>query len=611
MRKLLIIALCLVGLGWTIVQFPGLAAQGTYDRIILDFRDDLATTEIQTQVNAIAQNYKVHPEPNSRFSQTEHLYIVKGDQSLLKTLKKSNLKQYTEAIEPDYIYRIPEGETLKAIDPTAEPKLSAQAPNDPMYSKQWNLHNIGIEAGWTETKGRGVTVAVIDTGVSPVPDLEKTNLVTGYDFVNDQDSAEDDNGHGTHVAGTIAQSTNNNFGVAGIAYEANIMPLKVLSSFGGGTVADIAEAIRFAADNKADVINLSLGGGGESSVLKDAIDYAHGKGVVVIAAAGNADRNAADYPARYPHAIAVAALDASGEKAPYSNFGAGVDISAPGGSTAQGEAGGILQNTLNPQTGESVFAAFQGTSMAAPHVAGVAALIKAAGVTEPDKVLAVLMQSARKVEADELNHFGAGKLDAAAAVKLALHGKITFNDFFRWLRDNGYLNPRFWIDGGVIALVPKLAMVVGSYLLAWFLKVYFPFSWSWAMSSGLVAGSSGLFFLKGLYRFDFPQFPFRILGSSLPELGSAIQASGALNPISASVLIPFMLLALLLGHSQGRSFAIGTTIGVTAFLGISAIVDPQVMWIGGSFIGRAYLMINALLCYGLARLALKVGERTV
>lgn len=611
MRKLLIIALALVGLGWAIVQFPGLAAQGVYEDIILDFRDDLAPAEIQTQLNTIAENYHVQPKLNSRFSNPEHLYIVPGDQTLLKALKQSEVKRYTEAIEPDYLYRIPDGETLKPVDAKSEPKLSAQAPNDPMYSKQWNLHSIGIESSWTETKGRGVTVAVIDTGVSKVPDLEQSNFVTGYDFVNDQDNAEDDNGHGTHVAGTIAQSTNNNFGVAGIAYEANIMPLKVLSSFGGGTVADIAEAIRFAADNKADVINLSLGGGGESSVLKDAIDYAHSKGVVVVAAAGNADQNAADYPARYPHAIAVAALDASGEKAPYSNYGAGVDISAPGGSTVQGEAGGILQNTLNPQTGESVFAAFQGTSMAAPHVAGVAALIKAAGVTEPDEVLAVLTQSARKVESDELNHFGAGKLDASAAVKMALHGKITFNDFWRWLRDNGYLNPRFWIDGGVVALLPKLAMVLGSYLLAWFLKVYFPFSWSWAMSSGLVMGSSGLFFLKGLYRFDMPQFPFRILGSSLPELGSAIQASDALNPISASVMIPFILLALLLGNSQGRLFAIGTTIGVTAFLGISAIVDPQLMWFGGGWISRIYLVVQAILCFGLARLALQAGERTV
>ncbi len=610
MKKLLIIALFLVGLGWTIAQFPGLATQGTYDQIVLDFREDIAETDIQQQLNAIAQTYKVRPQFNSQFSKPEHLYIVKGDKSLLDALRKSDLKRYTEAIEPDYIYRIPDGESRKLVGSTSEPNAS-QAPNDPMYSKQWNMHNIGIEQAWTETKGRGVTVAVIDTGVSKVPDLEKTNFVKGFDFVNDQENAADDNGHGTHVAGTIAQSTNNNFGVAGIAYEANIMPLKVLSSFGGGTVADIAEAIRFAADNKADVINLSLGGGGESVVMRDAIDYAHSKGVVVIAAAGNSNRNAADYPARYPHAIAVAALDASGAKAPYSNFGAGVDIAAPGGSTEQGESGGILQNTFNPETGESVFAAFQGTSMAAPHAAGVAALIKAAGVDNPDEVLAVLKQSARKVESDDLNHYGAGKLDAAAAVKLALHGKITFNDFFRWLRDNGYLNPRFWIDGGVVALLPKIAMVLGSYLLAWFLRVYFPFNWSWAMGSGLVAGSSGLFLLKGFYLFDLPQFPFRILGSSLPELGSAVQGSAALNPISASVLIPFLLLALLLGHSWGKPFAIGATIGVAACLGISAIVDPQVMWLGDGWIGRAYLSINALLCFGLARLALKPKDRWV
>lgn len=131
------------------------------------------------------------------------------------------------------------------------------------------------------------------------------------------------------------------------------------------------------------------------------------------------------------------------------------------------------------------------------------------------------------------------------------------------------------------------------------------------MSSGLVAGSSGLFFLKGFYLFDMPQFPFRILGSSLPELGSAVQGSGALNPISASVLIPFILLALFLGHSWGKPFAIGTTIGVMAFLGISAIVDPQLMWLGGGWIGRTYLIVNALLCYGLARLALKPKDRFV
>jgi serine protease len=291
----------------------------------------------------------------------------------------------------------------------------------------------------------------------------------------------------------------------------------VLSAYGGGTVADIAEAIKFAADKGADVINMSLGGGGESQLLKQAIDYAHRKGVVIIAAAGNENENSASYPARYPYVIGVSAFGPDGEKAPYSNFGAGVDISAPGGT----DTGAILQETINEQ-GEGVFLGLQGTSMASPHVAGVAALIKAKGIEEPEEILKVLKQSARVIQDDSLNYYGAGQLNAEAAVKLAIEGKISFQDFFRWLRDNGYLNPGFWIDGGAVALLPKVLMVVGSYLLAWFLRVYFPFAWSWSLSSGLIFGSSGLFFLKGIYIFDLPQWTFRVLGSSLPELANCV-----------------------------------------------------------------------------------------
>jgi len=612
MRKLVLAGLFLVGLIWAIASFSGLAAQGTYDRIVLDFREDVDAAQIEQQVQTIAQKYNVRPRLNSEFSQPDHLYTVKGDKALLNALKH-DLKQYTEYVEPDYIYSIPESQDSRvnvSIGKEASPIQASQAPNDPMYSQQWNLHSINVESSWQDTKGKGATVAVIDTGISEVPDLKETSFAKGYDFVNDREDAKDDNGHGTHVAGTIAQSTNNGFGVAGIAYEATLMPLKVLSASGGGTVADIAEAIRFAADHGANVINMSLGGGGESSAMAEAIDYAHKKGVLVIAAAGNSGQNSASYPARYPHVLGVAALDSSGQKADYSNFGAGVDVSAPGGSTSEeNAAGGILQNTIDPSTGESTFAAFQGTSMAAPHVAGVAALVSASGVKDPDEVAAALTQSARKVQDDELNHYGAGKLDAAAAVKLALKGKITFNDFFQWLRDSGYLNPRFWIDGGVVALVPKLAMVVGSYLLAFFLRNYFPFAWSWSMASGLIAGSSGLFFLKGIYIFDLPQAPLRVMGSSIPELGSSIQGSGALNPLFASVLIPLALVVLLLGHAQWKWFAIGSTIGVTACLAVSAAIDPQLMWLGDGALARGFLIVNALLCYGLVWLAIKPGDK--
>lgn len=587
MRKFFIMCLFVLGLGFALFNFKGLANQGEFQSIVLNFREDVPAAEITEELKAIAQQYNVNPRLNSEFSAADNVYILEGGKPVLNALRKSNLSKETEFIEPNYVY--------KAFD----------VPNDPEYSQQWNLRSINIESAWDETKGSGVTVAVIDTGISPVPDLKNTKFVEGYDFVNDQIEAFDDSGHGTHVAGTIAQSTNNNYGVAGVAYEASLMPLKVLGASGGGTVADIAEAIRFAADKGADVINMSLGGPGESQLMEEAIDYAYHKGVFIVAAAGNADENSASYPARYPRVVGVAALDSTGVKAPYSNFGAGVDISAPGGS----ETGKIRQETINSETGEAIFAEYQGTSMAAPHVAGVAALVKAAGIKEPDEVLRVLKQSSRVVKEDPLNHFGAGHLDASAAVKLALRGQITFRDFFRWLRDNGYLNPRFWIDGGTIMLLPKIAMVVGSYLLAWFLRYYFPFSWSWSLTTGLVAGSSGLFFLRSFYIFDLPQWPLRVMGSSIPELGSAVQGSSALNPIFASVLIPFILVALLLGHKKWKWMAIGSALGVASCLAVSAVVSPSVMWLGTDVLARVFLVANALLCFGLAYLASKGEEQ--
>jgi serine protease len=588
MRKFFIVCLFVFGLGFALFNFKGLAAQGEFQSIVLDFREDIPAAEIDKEVNLLASSYNLEPQLNSEFSQADHVYIAKGDRKTIDKLKKAGIGKFTEFIEPNYIYQ------------------AFEAPNDPDYDKQWNLRSINVESAWDETKGSGVTVAVIDTGISEVPDLKATKFVKGYDFVNDRIDASDDAGHGTHVAGTIAQSTNNNYGVAGIAYEASLMPLKVLGASGGGTVADIAEAIRYAADNGADVINMSLGGAGESQLMEDAINYAHQKGVVVIAAAGNSNQNSASYPARYPHVIGVAALDSVGVKAPYSNFGAGVDISAPGGS----EAGKILQETIDPESGQSIFEGYQGTSMAAPHVAGVAALVKAAGVKEPDEILNILKQSSRVVKEDPLNHFGAGHLDAAAAVKLAVRGQITFRDFFRWLRDNGYLNPRFWIDGGTIMLLPKIGMVIGSYLLAFLLRNYFPFGWSWSLATGLVAGSSGLFFLRGFYIFDLPQWPFRVMGSSIPELGSSIQGSSALNPIFASVVIPFILVALFLGHREWKWVAIGSALGVASCLAVSAVVSPSVVWLGSGVLARGFLVANALLCFGLAYLASKGEERT-
>ena len=578
MKKIVLLCLFILGLGFALIGFKGLAQQGEFNSIILDFKEEVPIATISEEIEELDRKYNQKVRLNSVFSMDDRVYIVRGDKKVLKELKRSSLSKDTEYIEANYLYH------------------ALEVPNDPEYSKQWNFRNINIEKAWDETKGEGITVAVIDTGVSKVPDLKLTKFAKGYDFVNDKDDASDDHGHGTHVAGTIAQSTNNGYGVAGIAYKANIMPLKVLAARGGGTIADIAESIKFAADNGADVINMSLGGGGASNIMEEAIKYAHNKGVTIIAAAGNENRNSSSYPARYPDVISVSAIDSAGNKAPYSNFGAGVDLSAPGGS----EGAKIIQNTVDPRTGESVFVGFQGTSMAAPHVAGVAALIRATGVDSPDEVRDILKQSSRKVQEDHLNHFGAGHLDAGAAVELALKGKITFNDFFRWLRKSGYLNLGFWIDGGAVALLPKIGMVIGSYLLAWFLRNYLPMTLG--LNAGLIFGSSGLFFLQGLYWFDLPQWPMRLAGSSIPELGNVVLGNTSLNPLFASVLIPLGLVVLLIG-SNLKWFAIGSSVGVAACLAISAFTAPNLWLLGSGAIAQGYLLVNALLCLGLAYLA--------
>lgn len=306
-------------------------------------------------------------------------------------------------------------------------------PNDPMYKSQWHFDMVNAEGAWQTTQGEGVIVAVIDTGVSSgtlsngskskfkrVPDLKETEFVKGFNFVDNTEDASDGNGHGTHVAGTISQSTNNGFGVAGLAPKAKIMPIKVLSDRGSGTVADIANGIRYAADNGAKVINMSLGGGMYSATLARAVKYAHDKGVTVACAAGNGGRQKVEYPASYDGCVAVSALGPDGKLAFYSSYGKELDIAAPGGDTRvdlnnDGLPDGVLQDTIaRGDPNAHGFFPYQGTSMATPHVAAAAALVIATGVTDPDRVEAVLKSSSKKL--NDAIRYGAGGLDAAAAV---------------------------------------------------------------------------------------------------------------------------------------------------------------------------------------------------
>lgn len=561
LKQIGILALFFLGVSWAVFNFQGLANKGEFDSIVLNFKQDVPITEVENKISQISKQYNKKVHLNSEFSQNERVYVFEGNKQSLKQLKESGLSELTDYIEPNYRYH-----TLEAV-------------NDPRYSEQWNLQNINIEAAWQQAKGKGVTVAVIDTGVSAVTDLQRTEFVEGYDFVNDKKEASDDHGHGTHVAGTIAQSTNNRYGVAGVAYQAKIMPLKVLSAAGFGTISDIAEAIRFAADNHADIINMSLGGGGASTMMEDAINYAHEKGVVIVAAAGNSNLSSASYPSRYDKVISVSALNANNEKAFYSNYGVGVDISAPGG----GQDKKILQETIDPNSGQAIITGFMGTSMASPHVAGVAALIRSVGVKEPDKIRKILEESAKEVENDKLNYYGFGQLDAEAALKLARKGQFPL---------------RFDHD-----LLMKLLMLAVAYIFsAWFSK---SIRFTLPLHLGMVLGSCGFFLLKLVEIFDVPQWPLRLVSSPLAEWGNAIQGSVDINPIFASVLIPFCLMALLLGNNDGKWFAMGTTIGMAGFLTVTTFTSPDLWLLSPGLISQIFLGVNALLCLGLVSLSLK------
>jgi serine protease len=285
-------------------------------------------------------------------------------------------------------------------------------PNDPLYAKQWHLGAMGAPYGWAHSpRGKGVIVAVVDTGVAKVEDLQGTKILAGASFVPGTKSAVDDQGHGTHVAGTIAQTTNNGVGCAGVAPEATILPVKVLSGSGMGSSAWIASGIDYAVDEGADVINLSLGGG-YSSVIHNAIKKARSKGVLVIAAAGNSGRRGVSWPGALKEAIGVSAVGPDGVLAPYSSYGEGVDLAGPGGNKNLA-GGGVWQDTIDGKGGHH-YAEYQGTSMATPHVAGAAAILLSSGMT-PDAVESVLLSTAQG-DGKWNEKYGYGKLDLQAAL---------------------------------------------------------------------------------------------------------------------------------------------------------------------------------------------------
>lgn len=573
---------------------PATAPGQAVDELVVDLVDG-------TSLDAFRQRFGVAADAvrwNSPNVEDEAIAVVRvaraEHEALLARLRGDAM---VEVAEPNYLVSI-EPEALLAaggdvIPEDDDPRPAGGYPNDPFYAKQWNMEMVHARDAWRYATGDGVIVAVIDTGVGyegtkrgpTAPDLKLTAFVRGYDFVNDDHDAGDDHGHGTHCAGTVAQSTDNGRGVIGLAHGARIMPLKVLSAGGWGTTVDIADAIRFAADNGAHVLSLSLGGGGHSKVLADAVRYARDEGCLVVCAAGNGGRARVEYPAAYPGATAVSSVGPRGTLAFYSSHGEQTFIAAPGGDKSQGVESGVLQNTIDARGRRSVYAWWQGTSMATPHVSGAAALLYSCGVTDPDAVEDILRATAARAgDAEQRGwsqKYGWGVLDAGAAVRRAL-----------------------FLPGCVALGLSGLLVLLASRRLE-ARDARLPL-----VALGALAASSGLFFLRPLGLGEVPLIgPFVTRGLAvwdLPLLGAAWHWT----PLFASALIPGVLGLASVKSRLLRSLALGLILGWAARL-ITGVVLPwaDVRLIPGhGLLDAVWLAGNAAALLAWAAVVVRLGR---
>ncbi len=302
----------------------------------------------------------------------------------------------------------------------AEPDVVVQAldiPNDPYFDDQWNMPQVGAIPAWDISVGSpDVVIAIVDTGIDPGHPELAGKLAAGYDFVNGDPDPSDDEGHGTFCAGLAGAVGNNGQGIAGVAWNARLMPVKVLDAYGTGYTSDVAAGVIWAVDQGADVINLSLGSFFPSNLMADAVDYALSHDVVVVAAAGNTYHldNSPIYPAAFPDVIAVAAVGASDEHAYYSTVGDYVDVAAPGGNS---EGSRLILSIFGDGVNRG-YAWGQGTSFAAPHVAGIAGLLRSANLLLSNlQVAEIITSTAQDKGAPGWDpEYGWGRVDAFQAL---------------------------------------------------------------------------------------------------------------------------------------------------------------------------------------------------
>ena len=560
------------------------SAQGDFvpDEIVIELEENNSSAQA---FNSLSKDNRFKIE---RVGDSSDLAIVKlNNVDVNSAVDELSKKPFIKNAEPNYIYR-----------------AFADIPNDPMYKYQWNFAKINANKAWKYATGKNVIVAVVDTGIAyknydkfkKIEDLNRANFVAPYNFITNNEHACDDNGHGSHVAGTIAQSTNNGKGVAGIAFNAKLMPVKVLDNEGFGSLSNIAEGIKYAVKHGAKVINCSLGGRHGSRILENACKYAHDKGCVVVCAAGNDGGNIPNYPAGYKYCISVSSIRYDNQLAPYSSRGTSIDIAAPGGDTTvdqnnDGKPDGIIQNTiLDRDPSKNGYPIYQGTSMASPHVAGVVALVMSTGVTNPDKVTKIIKDSAYKKGLKLEDGYGAGIIDAEKAVKMAKSLQTSDCSDMKKGKKGFLGNILSLIISFVIALVIKKLLGKKSYINK--------FVGSTSFVLGILIGACGLFFIPFLNSSE--NVFLQLTSCSICSWGNVIFGnSNFAELIFFSALIPCFLMFISLPFRNLRRFSSGVSIGMGASMLSTLITGNFIISVFKSsvFISNIWLALGALLCF--------------
>lgn len=532
------------------------------NQYVVDFKDDLDRDDIEEILSV-----RSLPGTEAPLWEDTKIEIVTVDEA--EDVQYLRGLDDIEGVEPVTIYR-------------ALGYVGNLQPNDEMYDRQWHMKKVDAEGAWGFSVGRGVTVAVIDTGVAcsddgkfhKVSDLKQTECVEGYNVFTKGPDAWDDHGHGTHVAGTIAQSTNNKIGGVGLAFGAKIMPVKVLGAAGGGSNVGVAAGIRWAADNGAQVINMSLGSPHASGIIQRAVNHAYEKGVVIVAAAGNSGRThnpGVGYPGACDHVIAVSASNENDGLADFSSRGPQVDIAAPGTN--------VLQNTIcdGGMNNCEIFEAFNGTSMASPHVAGVATMLVGMGLTDPDLVEERLQSGAINVGSNK-EHFGAGRLAAAD----------TLSSFHR--SQTGWR--------ALFAILLTLITAKFARMRRQDAELYSARSFGFAVTTA--ATSVGLFCLAPLF-LSRHHFVVDLLSRPFGDWTLLLDAGWHSWLPLANVFVPLGVTALLLKvHKDSGPWLAGLFVGTGAYLTTNVMMGYVAMGAIGTF----WSVLNIVGCVFLASLLL-------